>query len=52
MSRKTVRATDRREGRTTEPLPPWRNTKPRANPDVDERDVARSIERFEMVLGR
>ena len=52
MSGKTDRATDRREGRTTEPLPPWRNTRPRGNPERDERDVARGLERFQMVMGR
>lgn len=52
MSSKTDRRTERRQSGTAEPVPPWRNTKPRGNPDRDERDVARSIERFEMVLGR
>jgi len=34
------------------PLPTWRNTRPRDNPALDRRDLARSIERFETVLGR
>ena len=52
MSGKTDHAKDRREPETAEPLPPWRNTKPRGNPERDERDVARGLERFETVLGR
>lgn len=32
--------------------PTWRNTQPRGNPDKDTRDLARSIERFESLLGR
>jgi hypothetical protein len=38
---------DRRE------VPPtWRNTRPRGNQELNERDHARSVERFEAVLGR
>jgi hypothetical protein len=33
-------------------IPTWRNTRPRGNPATDERDLARSVERFEAVLGR
>ena len=32
--------------------PTWRNTRPRGNPELNERDHARSVERFEAVLGR
>ena len=32
--------------------PTWRNTSPRANQELHERDHARSVERFEAVLGR
>jgi hypothetical protein len=35
-----------------EPLPTWRNTRPRGNPEPDERDLQRSRERFEALLGR
>jgi hypothetical protein len=35
-----------------EPLPTWRNTRPRGNPEPDRRDLERSVERFEMLLGR
>jgi len=35
-----------------EPLPTWRNTRPRGNPDTDQRDLERSRERFEALLGR
>jgi hypothetical protein len=34
------------------PLPTWRNTRPRGNPEPDRRDLERSVERFEMLLGR
>ncbi len=37
---------------TREWTPTWRNTRPRGNPVTDERDLARSVERFEAVLGR
>jgi hypothetical protein len=45
---------DQRRPRTDEakPLQPWQNTKPRGNPELDARDLNRSIERFEMLLGR
>jgi hypothetical protein len=35
-----------------EPLPTWRNTRPRGNPEPDRRDLERSRERMEAVLGR
>jgi hypothetical protein len=35
-----------------EPLPTWRNTRPRGNPEPDKRDLQRSRERFEALLGR
>jgi hypothetical protein len=35
-----------------EPLPTCRNTRPRGNPEPDRRDLERSVERFEMLLGR
>ncbi len=44
-----------REGRpeeAREPLPTWRNTRPRGNPEPDKRDLERSRERFEALLGR
>jgi hypothetical protein len=31
---------------------PWRNTRPRGNPEPDRRDLERSLERLEMLLGR
>ena len=31
---------------------PWRNTRPRGNPEPDRRDLERSVERLEMLLGR
>ncbi|MGH2713468.1 MAG: hypothetical protein ACRDM7_06210 [Thermoleophilaceae bacterium] len=35
-----------------EPVPTWRNTRPRGNPEIDKRDLERSRERFEALLGR
>jgi hypothetical protein len=35
-----------------EPLPTWRNTRPRGNPEPDQRDLERSRERLEALLGR
>ena len=35
-----------------EPLPTWRNTRPRGNPEPDRRDMERSRERWEALLGR
>jgi hypothetical protein len=32
-------------------IEPWKNTRPRANPEADRRDVERSTERLEMLLG-
>jgi hypothetical protein len=32
--------------------PVWRNTRPRGNPETHTRDLERSRERFESVLGR
>ena len=51
--RRTEHATERDEKRDTRELAPtWLNTSPRGNPETDERDLARSVERFEAVLGR
>ena len=35
-----------------EPLPTWRNTRPRGNPEPHQGDLARSRERWEALLGR
>jgi hypothetical protein len=35
-----------------EPIPTWRNTRPRGNPEPDARDLERSRERLEALLGR
>lgn len=40
-----------REQKRHEELPTWRRTRPRANPEVDRRDLDRSTERLEMLLG-
>jgi hypothetical protein len=44
----------RREPRQPQPapVPTWRNTHPRGNPEVDAGDLSRSRERFEALLGR
>jgi hypothetical protein len=54
MATKTVRRAKRKEDtpRREEPLPTWRNTRPRGNPEPDRQDLERSRERFEMLLGR
>ena len=41
-----------KDGRHREQQPIWRNTRPRGNPALDRRDLDRSVERFEAVLGR
>jgi hypothetical protein len=33
-------------------LPTWQNTRPRGNQEPDRRDLERSIEKLEMLLGR
>jgi hypothetical protein len=55
MRTKSPQAQDRKEprrGHQSGRQEPWRNTKPRGNPETDVRDLNRSIERFEMLLGR
>lgn len=58
MPHKTARGADsRKRARDTradrqEPLPTWRNTRPRGNPEPDRGDVERSRERMESLLGR
>jgi hypothetical protein len=46
-----ARPAPRRDERR-DPLPTWQNTRPRGNPEPDKRDVERSMERLEMLLGR
>jgi hypothetical protein len=41
-----------RQEERREPLPVWRNTRPRANPEPDRHDLKRSQARLEMVIGR
>jgi hypothetical protein len=41
-----------KEGSRQEPLPTWRNTRPRGNPETHRQDLERSRERFEALLGR
>ena len=42
----------RKKQEALEPLPTWRNTRPRGNPEPDRQDLERSRERFEALLGR
>jgi hypothetical protein len=42
----------RQQKEAPEPLPTWRNTRPRGNPEPDRQDLERSRERFEALLGR
>jgi hypothetical protein len=42
----------RKQQEAPEPLPTWRNTRPRGNPEPDRQDLERSRERFEALLGR
>jgi hypothetical protein len=42
----------RQPKKPAEPLPTWRNTRPRGNPETDRQDLERSRERFEALLGR
>jgi hypothetical protein len=46
------RATAPSKPEAREPLPTWRNTRPRGNPEPDKQDLERSRERFEALLGR
>jgi hypothetical protein len=43
---------DREQAERHEPLPTWRNTRPRGNPEPDRQDVERGRERLEALLGR
>jgi hypothetical protein len=35
-----------------DPVRPWQNTRPRGNPQADDHDVERGIERLEALVGR
>jgi hypothetical protein len=57
MAKTTHRRTGRpddaaRQADARDPLPTWRNTRPRGNPETHTQDLKRSRERFEAVLGR
>jgi hypothetical protein len=41
-----------RQDERRELLPVWRNTRPRANPELHRHDLERSQVRLEMVIGR
>jgi hypothetical protein len=42
----------RTEQEPTKALPTWQNTRPRGNQEPDRRDLQRSIEKLEMLVGR
>ena len=51
--RTPARTPERAKSQDRKEQPPtWRNTRPRGNQELHERDHARSVERFEAVLGR
>ena len=56
MAKRTHHRNERRAGaprqETPEPLPTWRNTRPRGNQEIHRQDLERSRERFEALLGR
>jgi hypothetical protein len=56
MAKRTPPRNERPQGRarrdTSEPLPTWRNTRPRGNQETHKQDLERSRERFEALLGR
>lgn len=43
---------DRATADSRDALPTWRNTRPRGNQEPHRADLERSVERFEMLLGR
>jgi hypothetical protein len=47
-----TRHTGRKQQGPPQPVPTWLNTHPRGNPEVDARDLERSRERLETLLGR
>jgi len=51
-SGKTQAEHPRREESKPDRAQPWLNTKPRANGQMDVRDLNRGIDRLEMLLGR
>jgi hypothetical protein len=54
MTRKQASRSERDRARPAErePVPTWRNTRPRGNQEPDRRDLNRGVERLEMLLGR
>ena len=38
--------------RQSDPVRPWQNTRPRGNPQADDHDVERGIERLSALVGR
>jgi hypothetical protein len=50
QSQKDLERADREAERPKQQ--PWRNTRPRANQERDLRDVERSLERLESLVGR
>jgi hypothetical protein len=46
------RETEREPRRRPDPVRPWENTSPRANPDRDDHDIERGLERLTALVGR
>jgi hypothetical protein len=44
--------TERDQRRQADPVRPWQNTHPRGNPQRDDHDVERGIERLSALVGR
>jgi hypothetical protein len=42
----------RDERHQADPVRPWQNTRPRGNPERDDHDVERGIERLTALVGR
>jgi hypothetical protein len=51
---KTERRVDRRREphRQSDPVRPWENTSPRGNPEADDHDIERGLERLTALVGR
>jgi hypothetical protein len=46
------RDTEREPRRRPDPVHPGENTRPRANPDLDDHDMERGLERLTALVGR
>jgi hypothetical protein len=52
-SKAASRGEQKRETRRQpDSIPPWQNTRPRGNPERDDHDIERGIERLTALVGR